>query len=91
MLLHHICFHNKSSECVQLKDDNIDEVIYSYEELSNENLQELNKKNYDNNEEECRKPNLTLKGLFKAFKLSENDLQIIHNAVSNHKQFCKIK
>lgn len=36
-----------------------------------------------NNEEEYRKPNLTLKGLFKAFELFEKGLQIIHNEVSN--------
>lgn len=61
------------SELPQLK-ENIDEVVPSYvEELSNEDLLELNNQiNNQNQDEECEKPNekvLTLKRLSKAFQL----------------------
>lgn len=71
-------------------EEDIDEMISSYEEeLSNEDLLELNKnKNYDKvQEEESEKPDeevITLKGLFKAFQLIEEGLQIINDIDSNH-------
>jgi hypothetical protein len=98
----HTRFYNKS-RCTkdnntfpELEEEDIDEVICSYEEeLNNEDLLELTQnQHYDKFQDEVsEKPNekvLTVKGLSKAFKLIKEGLQIINDEDSYHERLFRL-